>query len=499
MSSRDINLFKIRLRKNNRKKDSSNSISKFTINKILPPITKKVKKEIEEEPSSVITKLFNDISYEFKNKTNENIKISQIYKRTNKTYNTIENKNTLENSEIKTTFLTTSKYNKTITENKNTLENSQIKNTFLTTSKNNKTITENKKINLVKSTKIIYPISINEKITTKQNFYLSKFYRRIRKYQPHIDENWKNKIGLNNERTKKFLIYTSNKKDIDSQVNIIYDEVKILESNISFFKLNIFSNKNFKESFKSLSLKAQIKINKCLEELIGILILLPQLLLNDFYHYVEKLKNINIIDNEKLKEKYIFDELECFYYNNNLLNESLDFFKNCFESFITLSNEVNDMHIKSKKFENIITIIEKARYNINNIISSCENALRNYEKDITFINKILKYKDKKKIENNPIKLVNKNINNQFSFKLNSERQQNLRIIYALKKDKDDKQLNNTNSFKSIIHSKLIDKLLHYSPLDIKKKIYSRRIMDEMKKYKEKKEENEFNKIIKINY
>ena len=198
---------------------------------------------------------------------------------------------------------------------------------------------------------------------------MSKFYRRIRKYQPHIDENWKNKIGLNNERTKKFLIYTSNKKDIDSQVNIIYDEVKILESNISFFKLNIFSYKNFKESFKSLSLKAQIKINKCLEELIGILILLPQLLLNDFYHYVEKLKNINIIDNEKLKEKYIFDELECFYYNNNLLNESLDFFKNCFESFITLSNEVNDMHIKSKKFENIITIIEKARYNINNIIS----------------------------------------------------------------------------------------------------------------------------------
>ena len=360
MSSRDINLFKIRLSKNNRKKDSSNSISKFTINKILPPITKKVKKKIEEEPSSVITKLFNDISYEFKNKTNENIKISQIYKRTNKTYNTIENKNTLENSEIKNTFLTTSKNNETITENKNTLENSPIKNTFLTTSKINKTITENKKINLVKSTKIIYPISINEKITTKQNFYLSKFYRRIRKYQPHIDENWKNKIGLNNERTKKFLIYTSNKKDIDSQVNIIYDEVKILESNISFFKLNIFSNKNFKESFKSLSLKAQIKINKCLEELIGILILLPQLLLNDFYHYVEKLKNINIIDNEKLKEKYIFDELECFYYNNNLLNESLDFFKNCFESFITLSNEVNDMHIKSKKFENIITIIEKA-------------------------------------------------------------------------------------------------------------------------------------------
>ena len=243
MNSHDINLFKIRLKKNYSKNDSSNSISKYTINKILPPITSKVKKKIEEEPSSIITKLIYDISYEFKNKTNKSLQ-------------TIEKENTLENSESK--------------------------NIFIRTNKNNKNIINNKKINLVKSTKTIYPISINEKITTKQNFYLSKFYRRIRKYQPHISDNWKNKIGLNNENSNKFLKYTSNKKDIESQVNIIQDQVKILESNISFFKLNIFSHKNFKESFKSLSLKLQIKINKSLEELIGILILLPQILLKIF-------------------------------------------------------------------------------------------------------------------------------------------------------------------------------------------------------------------------
>ena len=39
MNSHDINLFKIRLKKNYSKNDSSNSISKYTINKILPPIT----------------------------------------------------------------------------------------------------------------------------------------------------------------------------------------------------------------------------------------------------------------------------------------------------------------------------------------------------------------------------------------------------------------------------------------------------------------------------
>ena len=156
------------------------------------------------------------------------------------------------------------------------------------------------------------------------------------------------------------------------------------------------------------------------------------------------------------------------------------------------------MNIKPKKFENINTILEKARYNINNIISSCENAISNYEKDITFINRVLKDKSKKKIENNPIKLEDK-IYNQFSFNTNPERQQQLRIIYALKKDNDDKKLNNTNSFKSIIHSKLIDKLLNYSPQDIKKKIHLSRIFDEMKKYKEPKEKNEYNKIIKINY
>ena len=57
----------------------------------------------------------------------------------------------------------------------------------------------------------------------------------------------------------------------------------------------------------------------------------------------------------------------------------------------------------------------------------------------------------------------------------------------MKKYNEDKNLNKTNSFKSIIHSKLIDKLLNYSSQDIKKKIHLRRILDEMKSYKEKKD------------
>ena len=102
------------------------------------------------------------------------------------------------------------------------------------------------------------------------------------------------------------------------------------------------------------------------------------------------MKDINIPDKEKFQKKYIFDEVECLYFNNNLLGESLDFFKKCFESFITLTNEIEDMNLTSKTFENINTIIEKARFNINAVISSCENAILNYETDTKIVDKILK-------------------------------------------------------------------------------------------------------------
>ena len=288
MKFNDSNLFNLKIKKIHLKKLSSHS-SKYSIQKILPPITSKRKKEMEEQPSSVITKFIENLSYEFIKKTDESIKLSEKNFKSNKTEQTIENEETIEKTE----------------DNKEEIKR------------------------ILNKSNTIHPKSLKEKITKNENLFLSKLYRRIRTYQPHIDDNWKSKMGLNNNSSNKTYIlkFISNKKDIESQVKILNDQIRILDSNISYFKLNILPKNNFLEAFKSLSIKTQVSINKNLEETCGILVLLPQILLANFYHFIEKMKDINIPDKEKFQKKYIFDEVECLYFNNNLLGESLDFFK----------------------------------------------------------------------------------------------------------------------------------------------------------------------------
>ena len=271
--------------------------------------------------------------------------------------------------------------------------------------------------------------------------------------------------------------------NIDFQAKSIHDQVRLLNDNISYYKLNVITKENYVEAFKSLLLKSQIKYNKYLEETIGIILLLPQLLLLEFYHYVEKLNGINVPDKRKFKEKYIFDEVECLFENNKILNEVVDFFNNCFEIYLTLVKEVEDMFLKSKNFENLMTIIEKARYDISSAISCAENAISNFENDIELVNKILKNEHKEaKFKKERVNLTDK-LRAQFVFKKNKERQRIVRIQNALKIREDDnyeeKRKPVKKEFHSIIQSKLIDGLLGFCKKGVKKQIQIKRIFDEM--------------------
>jgi hypothetical protein len=198
----------------------------------------------------------------------------------------------------------------------------------------------------------------NEMSSTLRKTLLNK-YRRIRNYQPKIDENWKYKIGLSLSPQNYYSGFTM--KNIEIQSKIIHDQIRLLIDNITYYKLNIITKDNYIEAFKTMSLYFQVKINKCLEETCGILLLLPQLLFLEFYRFIKKFKNINVPDNNKFNEQYIFDEVECLFYNNNLLSEVSDFFKNCFQVYSSLVKEVEELILKPKNFENLITIIEKAR------------------------------------------------------------------------------------------------------------------------------------------
>ena len=442
--------------------------------RILPPITPRSRREIEEKPSSVITKFIEGLSLELKKETDENIKESETYNKRINTDPNISKEKKIDSTEEN------DKSNPFITE-----ANSEIK----------------RKRNLLIRSTNLQPLPTNANLSNFQKSSLLNVYRRIRNYQPHIDEDWKSKLGLTTGKQTSLSILSSMMNNIDFQSKVIHDQIKLLMDNISYYKLSVVTKENYLESFKSLSLKSQIKYNKYLEETCGIMLLLPQLLLLEFYHFIEKFNNVNVPDKKKFKEKYIFDEVECLFYNNNLLSDVVDFFNSCFDVYSTLVKEVEDMFLKQKNFENLIKIIEKARYNISSVISSAENAMSNYENDIKLVDKILKNEHKEtKFKKERMNLTDK-LRAQFIFKKNGERQRIMRIENALKSkiDEEDEDYRNPEHFKfnSIIHTKLIDGLLDYCRKGIKKQIQSRRIMDEMKP--PKKAINQTREAVKLNF
>ena len=343
----------------------------------------------------------------------------------------------------------------------------------ISSSKNNiKIITPTPKIIIPKGNEKYIPksIDIKQELSLYDLKKLEKYFRRKKTYQPNILTDWKLKAGIDIKNSKKHYI-SEVENDVEYQSKVLKDQVKLLEGNIKNFNKNIITDNDFQDAFRCLSLKSKINFNKALEETIGIIFLLPQLILTDFYEVIKKFKSIKIPDNDKFSEKYVFDESDNLIYNCNLLTEVSDFFNSCFEVYLILIYEVEEMNINFKNFTNILSAFEKARYNMIYVINSAINAIQFYKKDMNFVNKIsAKMGVKKKAIQN--KLITNKIMNQFSFKKNPERQKKLMIDSCLSdnnREDDNKQdiifnrASNKNGktpkFKSLVNSKLIKNLL----------------------------------------
>ena len=319
---------------------------------------------------------------------------------------------------------------------------------------------------------------------------------RLRTYQPFIDENWKFKAGLTLSVNSNSSYIPILMGSIEYQSKAIEDQTKLLFDNILYFKQSTIHQKNFVEGFRYMSLKAKVKMNKAIEETCGILLLLPQLLLLEFYHFIEKFESVHKIDKDKLRDKYITDEDECFNFNAQLLTEMMDFFKSCLEVYRTLVKEVDNMMLKPKKFENVITILEKARFNISSVVMRANNAIKNYDSDLGMIEKMLKVQKKEPLLGREQENLTDKMRNQFIFKKNDERQRIIRInnILRIKKedlDDGDKQtVPFKENFKSIVNSKLLTSLIKYCKKDVQKQIISSRILSEFESEKAEKNKRE---------
>ena len=437
------------------KKQESNVL--FT----LPPIDSVTKKQELMKPTSLLTRFIHDRTRTIINTTKSELK--KPIKISIDNLNQIKNKKSKEKRN--NIFLTN---DGTINKKESGLNDNYNINTFLDKYDNN-----NNNNNLSS-------LSIDRQMKENRVRSLIPKFRRTRIYQPIISENWKFKNGLRvtigNEKTN-ILVF---KNDVEYQYKIINDEFKLLEDNYSYYKTRVLIKNNYYDAFKAMPLPSKISFNKCLEETIGILYVLPQLLLVEFYRLIKNYSSVNIPKHDLFKEKFIFDENKNLLYNNNLLNKVFDFFKACYEVYGTLIKEVNDMFLKSNDFINVINCLEKARYNLSYVSTSSENSIKKYCEDIKFIQKIINEKDVSR----SIDLSEK-LRNQYGFKKNEEKQRKLRIETALynKNDKEDedfrKDNNHRKKFSSVVESKLINGLMNYFNKDIKNQVTTYKINKEL--------------------
>ena len=315
----------------------------------------------------------------------------------------------------------------------------------------------------------------------KFNKFLNS-YSRLRSYQPIISENWKYKSGLRLSVGSDKINSSPMQNDIDYQFKIINDEYRLLEDNYTFYIKKVIPKPNYYQSFSSNSLILQINYNKALEETIGILYILPQLLLGEFYKLIKNYSGVKIPKKRLLKETIIKDEDKCLSYNNVLLVSIYDFFKSCYEVYTTLLNEVNDMYLKRTAFVNVINCFQKARFNLSYCSSASENALKNYDNDLKSIKKIKKEKFKTISVDLTVKM-----RNQFDFKKNAEKQRIMRIENALENKYGDEEGNKSKKrnkshkkqFISFVDSKYINGLMKHFTGKVRNEIDTQRINKEI--------------------
>jgi len=208
----------------------------------------------------------------------------------------------------------------------------------------------------------------------------------------------------------------------------------------------------------------------CLEETSGLMVEISSIILMDFSNYLDKFSSIEPIEKERLKDVEVINEEINFFYNIKLYHDCNLFLKGCFEVYLILVKQLDDMIIPPNINKKLIQYLQRARFNTSNLIFTAKNAHLNYTNDQKIVTKqleLINEINKKEIQEqeNGLKIYNfedfgkakkkrkdplpkfnnkdeENINNQrvdltekirrqFIFKLNDENQRHLRLNNVL--------------------------------------------------------------------
>ena len=349
--------------------------------------------------------------------------------------------------------------------------------------------------------------SINEKqitfsepsiIKKKNNSHIRfRYFKKYTKEKNILDKKWKIKYGL---YSSSFKPLTSINQNITYQSNSIKDNIRLFLDVFQQYKMYCLSQKIMLSAFRNKELNYQIHINQLLEETSSLLNLIPNILLKDYYEYKERFISNEEPNEDDFKEKNIEDESNCLIENAKLINKVVDFLKPCFNVYIYLvDKDETEMVIPSKQFNLLISIFEKCRVYIGELLLSGKNSMKDLIFDRNLIKKYAPNLIKNFVDNNPEEKIKVNIfekiTQDLKFKQNDEAQKKTRITLALNPEKliEKKRVNDYREKMammtiggkagpmSLINSNLMMRMLKYVNKDIREKIISLQTIERYQK------------------
>ena len=247
--------------------------------------------------------------------------------------------------------------------------------------------------------------NINNKDNKKNESTFIK--KRKKKFKIDVIRGWEfhNGLNFNNFNEKDYI------EDKQYQKNLISNQIDIIIDNANYLKLNYLNILENHVKNDDINVFCLMKLNKIIEETSSLLIEIGHLIIKDFETFVNLKKKLPSSTPSKMVDGIeVTDEKKEFGINIKILNQSLKYLSSSYEIYLILNSQVSNYFLPKKKLIKTRHFLNRARYNINNIIIISKKYIEeiNYEKGI-----IGQFNEQKRLIEN-----NEKINNRQYYGLN---------------------------------------------------------------------------------
>ena len=227
---------------------------------------------------------------------------------------------------------------------------------------------------------------------------------RRKRFKIEVIKGWEfnNGLNINNINEKTFI------EDKEYQKNIISNQIDIIMDNTNYFKLNYINILASYIKNDDINEKFLIILNKLLEETSALYIEISHLIIKDFESFLYvKYKLPACYPKAMVDGLEVTDEKLEFGTNIKILNECTKFLTSSYEIYLVLNTQSNYI-IPKTKFLKTRHFLNRARFNINSIVSHSEKYIQElrYEKSI-----INTFNEQQELIDRNIKLKNRQYSN----------------------------------------------------------------------------------------